>query len=76
MKMTEKVLDAMGKKCPMPILMTKKELKKMNSGETLELRADDVGALKDVPALIKKTGDTILETTQDGANITFLIQKA
>ena len=74
--MAEKVLDAMGKKCPMPILMTKKELKKMNSGETLELRADDVGALKDVPALIKKTGDTILETTQDGANITFLIQKA
>ena len=76
MKMTEKVLDAIGKKCPMPILMTKKELKKMNSGETLELRADDVGALKDVPALIKKTGDTILETKQDGANITFLIQKA
>jgi len=74
--MTEKVLDAIGKKCPMPILMTKKELKKMNSGETLELRADDVGALKDVPALIKKTGDTILETKQDGSNITFLIQKA
>jgi len=74
--MTEKVLEAIGKKCPMPILMTKKELKKMNSGETLELRADDVGALKDVPALIKKTGDTILETKQDGSNITFLIQKA
>jgi len=74
--MAEKVLNAIGKKCPMPILMTKKELKKMNSGETLELRADDVGALKDVPALIKKTGDTILETKQDGSNITFLIQKA
>ena len=73
--MAEKTLDAKGKKCPMPVLMTKKELRKMNSGETLELLADDVGALKDVPALIKKTGDTILETKQDGENITFLIQK-
>ena len=74
--MAEKTIDTKGKKCPMPVLMTKKELRKMNSGETLELLADDVGALKDVPALIKKTGDTILETKQDGENITFLIQKA
>ena len=60
----------------MPVLMTKKELKKMSSGQTLELVVDDKGALKDVPALISKTGDTIVETSEDDTNITFMIQKA
>jgi len=74
--MADLTLNAVGKKCPMPVLMTKKELKKMSSGQTLELVVDDKGALKDVPALISKTGDTIVETKEDGANITFMIQKA
>ena len=69
-------LDYLGKKCPMPVLMTKKELKKMTSGQTLELTVDDVGALKDVPALLNKTGDELIETRQDNGKITFIIQKA
>ncbi len=74
--MADLTLNAVGKKCPMPVLMTKKELKKMSSGQTLELVVDDKGALKDVPALIKKTGDTIVETNEDNGHITFTIQKA
>lgn len=74
--MADLTLNAIGKKCPMPVLMTKKELKKMSSGQTLELIVDDKGALKDVPALLNKTGDSILETNEDGDQITFMIQKA
>jgi len=74
--MVDLTLNTLGKKCPMPVLMTKKELKKMSSGQTLELITDDRGALKDVPALINKIGDTILETKEDGEQITFMIQKA
>ena len=69
-------LNTVGKKCPMPVLMTKKELKKMSSGQTLELISDDRGALKDVPALINKTGDTIVETKEAGDQIIFTIKKA
>jgi len=74
--MADLTLNAIGKKCPMPVLMTKKELKKMSSGQTLELIVDDKGALKDVPALLKKTGDKIVETNEEGEQITFMIQKA
>ena len=74
--MADLTLNAIGKKCPMPVLMTKKELKKMSSGQILELIVDDKGALKDVPALLNKTGDSILETNEDGEQITFMIQKA
>jgi len=48
----------------------------MTPGQILELIVDDKGALKDVPALINKTGDTILETKDNGELITFMIQKA
>jgi TusA-related sulfurtransferase len=74
--MADITLNAVGKKCPMPVLMTKKELKKMSSGQTLELVVDDKGALKDVPALINKTGDKIVETKEEDAQIVFMIQKA
>jgi len=74
--MADLLLNTVGKKCPMPVLMTKKELKKMSSGQTLELVTDDRGALKDVPALINKIGDKILETKEAGEEITFMIQKA
>ncbi len=61
--------------CPMPVLMIKKELKKMSSGQVLELIVDDIGALKDVPALLNKTGDEIISTKKDETQITFLIKK-
>jgi tRNA 2-thiouridine synthesizing protein A len=74
--MADLTINAVGKKCPMPVLMAKKELKKMSTGQTLELVVDDKGALKDVPALVKNTGDTILDTKEVGDNITFTIKKA
>ena len=74
--MADITLNAVGKKCPMPVLMTKKELKKMSSGQTLELIIDDTGAIKDVPALLNKTGDELLETKKDGDHLIFMIQKA
>ena len=74
--MADLTINALGKKCPMPVLMAKKELKKMSAGQTLELVVDDKGALKDVPALVKNTGDTILDTKEDGDHITFTIKKA
>jgi tRNA 2-thiouridine synthesizing protein A len=68
-------LDAKGKKCPMPVLLAKKELTKMTSGQVLELIVDDRGALKDIPALVNKSGDTVLDTNEEGQVITFHIKK-
>ena len=73
--MAMKILDASGKKCPMPVLMTKKELRKMSSGEVLEVIADDVGAKKDIPALLGKSGDELVELKEDGPKLKFFIKK-
>ena len=71
----EHTLNAVGKKCPMPVLLTKKVLKKMNTGDLLELIADDRGVLKDVPALLHRTGDKLVETREDNGNIILKIEK-
>ncbi len=73
--MVDVKLDAKGKKCPMPVLLAKKELTKMTSGQVLELIVDDRGALKDIPALVNKVGDIVLDTKEEGSVITFHIKK-
>ena len=55
--------------------MSKKELKKMTPGQTLEVISSDKGAIKDIPAMLRKVGDELLETKEDGDNVIFLIKK-
>ncbi len=74
--MGETTLNCLGLKCPMPVLKTKKELQKMSSGQTLKLLVDDKGALKDIPALLNKTGDELIDMIEEGDKITFIIKKA
>ena len=74
--MADKTLDCLGMKCPMPVLKTKKELKTIASGKILEVISDDVGAKKDIPALLHKTGDELVELKEEGSKLTFIIKKA
>ena len=75
-KMADKTLDYTGLKCPMPVLKTKKELKNLASGQVLEVIVDDVGAKKDIPALLNKIGDEFVELKVEGSNLIFIIKKA
>ena len=48
--MADKVLDAKGLNCPLPILKAKKALKEVPDGGTLEILATDPGAVADFQA--------------------------
>lgn len=78
--MADQVLDATGLKCPMPVLRARRALKRMASGEVLEVHADDPAAAKDFPAFCEATGDTLLEAPSEiegnGSTLIFRIQKA
>lgn len=74
--MTVKTLDYSGLKCPMPVLKTKKELKNLVSGQVIEVISDDFGAKKDIPALLNKIGDELVELKEEGTKLTFVIKKA
>lgn len=69
-------LDATGLNCPLPILRAKKALGGMASGQVLHIIATDPGSVKDFEAFAKQTGNTLVESKEEGGKFTFLIQKA
>ena len=73
--MADKVLDAKGLNCPLPILKAKKALKDVPDGGTLEILATDPGAVADFAAFSRTTGNEMLEQSEDGGVWTYLIRK-
>jgi tRNA 2-thiouridine synthesizing protein A len=67
------VLDVKGLNCPLPILRTKKAIKDIAVGATLEVIATDPGSVKDMEAFCKQTGNELLESKDGGGTYTFKI---
>ncbi|MDE3115985.1 MAG: sulfurtransferase TusA family protein [Pseudomonadota bacterium] len=72
--MADKVLDAKGLNCPLPILKTKKALKEVPSGGTLEVLSTDPGSVADFAAFCRTTGNQMVEETQDSGVYRFVIK--
>lgn len=53
--MTTETLDARGKSCPLPIVLTAKALRSMTPGHSLVIRADDRAFPDDIRAWCRKT---------------------
>lgn len=71
----DKVLDAKGLACPMPIVKTRKEMKDMESGQVLEILATDKGAKADMTAWAKSGGHELIDIQEDGEVLKFWIKK-
>ncbi len=74
--MSTMTLDCAGLNCPLPILRLSKAVNSMASGARVEMIATDPGALKDVSAWAKQTGNNLLESKEDGGKFRFVIVKA
>ena len=57
-------LDARGKSCPMPIVMTAKAMKTLELGDRLFVLANDRAFPEDMKAWCKKTGNDLLSLEQ------------
>ena len=68
-------LDASGKCCPMPIVETNAAIKRMSSGEVLEIIATDPGTLTDIPAWCNRTGHTLLDSGESDGVMQFYVKK-
>jgi TusA-related sulfurtransferase len=55
-------LDARGKSCPLPIVLTAKAVRQIPVGESLSVLADDRAFLPDIEAWCKKTGHVLLSS--------------
>jgi|SRR5690606_34700416 len=75
MVQTDKVLDAKGLACPMPIVKTKKAMKDLASGEVLEVQATDKGSTADLQAWAKSSGHEYLGTETEGDVLLHYLRK-
>ena len=63
--MANKTLDALGLKCPQPILKVAAEARNMESGDILEIKADCHSFPNDIKAWCEETGKTLLMCNDD-----------
>ena len=68
-------LDTKGMNCPMPILKMKKSIKKLSSGDTLEVFSTDPGSVRDFASFCKATGNDLLESDEEEGVYRYLIRK-
>jgi tRNA 2-thiouridine synthesizing protein A len=71
----DQTLDCVGLYCPMPIVKTSQQIKKMKVGEILEIASDDKGIKEDMPAWCKATGNELLGIEEQGGEIKVYIKK-
>ncbi|MBS3806081.1 MAG: sulfurtransferase TusA family protein [Bacteroidales bacterium] len=72
----KETLDCKGLSCPMPMMKLAKAIKKLSSGEVLEMLGTDPGTKSDLPKWCTKTGNVLVEEGEmEGGAFRFLIQK-
>jgi len=71
----DEVVDLKGLNCPMPMLKTKKALQGAAAGRIMQIEITDAGSKTDMPALLKRSGDELLELRENDGVYIFLIKK-
>lgn len=67
-------LDALGLKCPQPVLRVAIKAKEVATGDILEVLADCPSFPRDIEAWCKKTGKTLLFCRDEGGRFNAQIQ--
>jgi tRNA 2-thiouridine synthesizing protein A len=66
--MSKHTLDVKGQLCPIPVIRTQNQAKKLAPGDILEVLCTDPGVINDIPAWCRINGHTVIssETKEDG----------
>ncbi|ACA84318.1 MULTISPECIES: sulfurtransferase TusA [Shewanella] len=68
-------LDALGLRCPEPVMMVRKSVRKMAQGETLLIIADDPATTRDIPSFCEFMDHKLLASQTETTPYQYLIQK-
>ena len=71
--MSRYILDARNLLCPMPVIRTQDRVKALNTGDILEVRCTDPGALNDIPAWCRIHGHTVVETKENADEVVIIL---
>ena len=68
-------LDALGLRCPEPVMMVRKTVRQMQAGETLLIIADDPATTRDIPGFCRFMEHTLLAENTDELPYRYLLRK-
>ncbi|PKF49819.1 sulfurtransferase TusA [Enterovibrio nigricans] len=68
-------LDALGLRCPEPVMMVRKTIRNMADGETLLVTADDPSTTRDIPSFCRFMDHTLVAQYSDSSPYKYLIKK-
>lgn len=71
----DKVLDARGLLCPMPVVKAGKEIKTLRPGQVLKILSTDRGSIADMPAWAEDTGNELLEWHEEDGVLVYFVRK-
>lgn len=69
------VLDTLGLRCPEPVMMLRKAVRKMQVDELITVIADDPATTRDIPSFCRFMDHTLLETHIEKVPYKYLIKK-
>ncbi len=70
------VLDALGKKCPIPIIMLADRIRDVPVGQTIAVLADDPAAKTDLPAWCALKSQEFVGRSDLAAGWSFLVRRS
>lgn len=68
-------IDCLGMYCPMPIIKTAEKIKEMQTGQVLEIIADDEGIVEDMPNWCQMTGNEFISIDQNDDEFHVFVRK-
>jgi tRNA 2-thiouridine synthesizing protein A len=69
------ILDLRGLKCPMPVLRTRKALRRMRPGSRVLVEATDPLSAIDIPNFCREDGHVLVEAREEDGVRRFLIER-
>ncbi|HIM25357.1 MAG TPA: hypothetical protein EYM29_07070 [Rhodospirillales bacterium] len=71
----DRVLDARGLKCPLPVIKTRLALNKMAVGEVVTVLATDPASKIDIHHLCNITGNELVDASEEDGVLTYVIRQ-
>jgi tRNA 2-thiouridine synthesizing protein A len=68
-------VDARNQSCPMPVVLARKGMNGLDSGQVLALEATDPGSCGDIPSWARDMGHELLEQTEAAGVYRYVIRK-
>jgi len=68
-------LDALGLRCPEPVMVIRKTVRKLEAGDLLEIIADDPATTRDIPSFCRFMEHQLVEAQIETIPYRYLIKK-